>query len=80
MMTEPTLVTDLTVTIGGGEPFVIGRIRAGTIVPWGGDGFLYAAFMDKGSPLTMDEVDAVLDRARQAAPDTVSFPIEPRHD
>lgn len=73
MMTEQTLASDLTVTIGRGDPILIGRIRAGTIVPRGGEGFLYAAFMDKGCPLTMDEVDAALDHARQATPDTVSF-------
>ncbi len=41
MMTEHTPVNDLTVTIGRGV----------TIVPLGGEGFLYAAFMDKGCPL-----------------------------
>lgn len=51
MMTEQTLASDLTVTIGRGDPILIGRIRAGTIVPRGGEGFLYAAFMDKGCPL-----------------------------
>mgnify|MGYP000965553011 CR=1 FL=1 len=74
-MTEQTPANDLTATIGRGDPILIGRIRAGTIIPRGGDGALYAAFMAKGCPLTMEEVDAALDHARQATPDTVSYPI-----
>ena len=79
-MTDEALVSDLTVTIGSGEPFLIGKIRSGTIIPLGCDGALYAAFLAKGCPLTMDEVDAALDHARWPTPGTISYPIEARHD